>query len=90
MDIKKICESVRRRRVIRDGKVKRKWTSDREGYKIKIDPRTRRGKEVRMSPEEIRHRMVASRIRVRKMKSMTPKITRKRNISMMKRRGWKN
>ena len=89
MDIKKICESVKRKRVIRGGKVKRKWSSDRPGYKMEIDSRTHRGKEVRMTPEEIRHRMVASRIRTRKMKSMTARITRKRNISMMKRKGWK-
>lgn len=90
MNIKKICESIKRRKVIRNGKIVRKWTTNRIGYKIKIDPRTRKGKEVRMSSEEIRNRLVASRRRVGKMKSMKSRIIRKRNLSMLKRQGWKS
>ena len=87
-DIKQICEAVKRKRVIRGGKIKRKWSTDREGYKILIDPKTKRGKEVRMKPDEIRKRLIASRRRNMKMKGMRGRINRKRELSMRKRKGW--
>jgi hypothetical protein len=88
MDIKKICEAVKRKRVIRGGKIKRKWSTDRVGYKVVIDPRTKRGKEVRMKPDEVRKRLIASRRRNMKLAAMRSRINRKREISMKKRKGW--
>lgn len=88
INIKKICESVKRQRVIRGGKIKRKWSTNRTGYKVIIDPRTHRGREIRMQPNEIRNRLVASRRRNMKLAGMRSRINRKREISMRKRKGW--
>lgn len=89
IDIKYICETVRKKKVIRGGKIKRRWVTDRPGYKVVVDPVTRRGKEVRMSPKEIMKRFIAARIRARKLAAMKELITRKREISMKRREGWK-
>ena len=72
-----ITEAVKFKKVVRQGKVIKKKTTDREGYKI--DPQT--GKEIRMSPDEIRRRKKAAKKAKLKRKGKKAQITRARKKS---------
>lgn len=78
-----ILEMMEKKRVIRDGKWVTKYSSDREGYKIKNDNGSR--SEVKMSPAEIKRRRKAGKRAAKKMKGKRSKIAAKRRLSMAKR-----
>lgn len=88
MELKNICESLKRKKVIRKGKMKIKYVTDRDGYKVKYDPKSGQAKEVRMSPAEIRKRMIASRKSRAKRKSKSGQSLRRRAMSMRRRKTW--
>lgn len=71
-------ERVIRKRVVRKGRWVIVKKTDRKGYKIKD------GKEVRMTPSEIRNRRRSARRAARKRKSKTSSMIRKRLRSMNK------
>jgi len=85
MDLKHLCETLKRKKVIRRGRIKIKYVTDRDGYKVKYDPKTGQAKEIRMSPQEIRKRMIASRRSKLKRKSRRSTSNRRRAMSMRKR-----
>jgi len=88
MELKELCEALKRRKVIRKGKMKIKYQTDRDGYKVKYDPKTGQAKEVRMSPAEIRKRMISSRKSRAKRKAKSGQTSRRRAISMRRRKSW--
>ena len=69
-------EAIRRKRVVRKGKVIRKKISDKEGYRI-----DKSGKEVRMSPAEKRKRKKAARRAAIKRRAKKSQISRQRKKS---------
>lgn len=80
MKMSNIVERVRRKRVVRKGKVKWRKYSTREGYKV-VD-----GKEVRISPRERRRRKLSQRRASVKRRSKRARANRVRKRSMRKRR----
>ena len=80
MKISNILERVRRKRVVRKGKVKWRKYSTREGYKV-VD-----GKEVRISPRERRRRKLSQRKAAVKRRSKRARANRVRKRSMKKRK----
>lgn len=89
MKFEEIYETIKRARVIRNGATVMKFKSDKtgKGYKIVVSD-SGVAKEVRMAPDEIRNRKIASRKRAMKMKGKMKQIARKRNRSMKKRINW--
>jgi len=83
-----LLETLTKSRVIRKGMSKIKYKTDRDGYKVKIDPRTGAAKEERMSMDEIRNRMIASKRASQKRKGKASQAARKRKQSMNKRKNW--
>jgi len=83
MKFNNILEAITRDRVVRDGKWKIKYSSDKDGYKIVNKNGVRH--EVRISPEEMRKRKRAAKRAARKRKAMKSKISAKRKRSMAKR-----
>ena len=83
MKLKEITEMIKRERVVRKGKWKIKYTSDREGYKIFNRDGIR--KEVRMDPTERRKRKKAGKKTARKNKGKMASINAKRKRSLAKR-----
>lgn len=75
----KITETVKRKKVVRGGKVIIKKKSTKKGYKIKD------GKEVRMDPKEVRARKIGQRKGSKKRKAQRSQIARKMKISKKKR-----
>ena len=84
-----LLETLSKKAVIRKGMRKIKYKTDRDGYKVKIDPRTGAAREERMTPQEVRNRMVASRKSAQRMKGKRSQINQKRKTSMQKRKNWK-
>lgn len=81
--IETVEESVRRRRVVRNGKRVVKYKTNKPGYRVKyVNGRPR---EVRMKPQETRKRKKGQRRAVRKKRSKRATINRKRKRSMRKR-----
>jgi len=78
-DASDIDEAVRRKRVVRGGKVMIKKKTDKSGYKVK------NGKEVRMTSQERMKRKRASIKAARKRKGRQSMIQKKRKRSMTKR-----
>jgi len=72
-------EKIVKKKVVRDGKRIIKKTTDKDGYKM-VD-----GKEVRMTPEEIRNRKKAGIKGAKKAKSKKSQTSAKRKRSMKKR-----
>jgi hypothetical protein len=72
-------EKIVKKKVVRDGKRIIKKTTDKENYKM-VD-----GKEVRMSPQEIRNRSKAAKKGAKKAKSKKSQTSAKRKRSMKKR-----
>lgn len=73
-----IQEAIKYKKVVRKGKViNRKKTTDKPGYKI--DPKT--GKEVRMTPQEIRNRKKAAKKAAKKRKGKKSQTTRNKKKS---------
>jgi hypothetical protein len=65
---------------IRGGKLQwRHLVSEQQGFKI-LD-----GSLVKMTPQEMRHRRIAARIGARKRSAEIAQITRRRNLSLVKR-----
>lgn len=83
-----LLEVLSKRKVVRKGTSKIKYKTDRDGYKVKIDKRTGAAKEVRMSPNEIRNRMISARKSAMKRKGKQSQSNRKRAMSMQKRKSW--
>ena len=83
MKLNIILEMMEKKRVVRDGKWATKYSSDREGYKIKNDGGSR--SEVKMSPTEIKRRRIAGKRAAKKMKGQKSRIAAKRKLSMAKR-----
>jgi len=73
-------ESLVRKKIVRNGKVLIKKKSNKAGYKVKD------GKEVRMSPQEMRKRAKAQKRASRKRKAKSSQASRKRKLSIKKRR----
>lgn len=71
------AEAIKRKKVVRKGKVIKKKVSTKQGYRI--DPKT--GREVRMSPEEIRKRKKAAKKTAIKRKGKKSQIGRERKKS---------
>lgn len=88
MNFEMILETLKRKRVIRKGRPTVKYTTDKKGYKVQYNKKTGQAKEVRMTPQEIRRRMIASRKSKIKRKSKMASINRRRTMSMRKRRTW--
>ena len=82
-----IVEKRTKKRMVRKGQVVKKWTTDREGYKI--DAKT--GKEVRMSPQEKLKRKKGQRKGKLKRKAKKSQISRssKKSAKLRKSRGLK-
>ena len=74
-----VDEAVKRKRVVRGGKVQLKKKTDKPGYKVKG------GKEVRMTPQEIMRRKRAAKKASLKRKSKKSVSSRKRVRSVAKR-----
>jgi len=74
----KKSEAIIRKFAIRGGKKVKIKTSNKPGYKIVG------GKEVRMSPKEIRSRKISAKKAARKLKSKSKSIARKRQRSTKK------
>lgn len=89
MKFEEIYETIKRAKVIRNGKVKMKFKSDKtgHGYKIQVSDNGI-AKEVKMTPKEIMNRKKAARKRAMKMKGKMKQVSRKRNLSMKKRLHW--
>ena len=83
-----LLETLNKKAVIRKGMKKIKYTTDREGYKVKIDPRTGAAREEKMSQKEIRNRMIAARKAKQKRAGKQGQMNRKRKMSMQKRKNW--
>lgn len=75
-------ESLKRTKVVRDGKKITKWTTDREGYKI--DNSGSSPKEVKMSPEEMKKRKKGAKKGAKKAKAKSGVANAKRQRSMKK------
>lgn len=88
MKVEEIYEALKRKKVVRKGKVLIKYVTDRDGYKVNFNPKTGQAKEERMSPQEVRRRMIASLRSRSKRKSKAGQSARKRAMSMRK-RSWK-
>lgn len=72
MNFKKLVEAIKKKVVYRDKKRVVKKTSDKSGYKM-VD-----GKEVKMSPTEIRKRSKGQKVGARKRKATSASSSRKR------------
>ena len=72
-----IQEAMKRKKVVRKGKVIKKKVTDKPGYKI--DPKT--GKEVKMSQTEIRARKKAAKKAAKKRKGKKSQTTRNKKKS---------
>lgn len=83
MELETILEMIKRERVVRDGKWKMKYSSDKEGYKVVNKDGTR--SEVKMSPTELRKRKKAARKAAKKRKASIARINAKRKRSLAKR-----
>jgi hypothetical protein len=83
MKLSVIVEMLEKERVVRNGKWKIKYTTNKEGYKIVNDDGHRT--EVKMSYAEIRRRRLAGKRAARKRKGKMAKINAKRKRSMAKR-----
>jgi len=83
MKLNIILEMIKRERVVRDGKWKIKYSSDKDGYKIVNKNGTRTEKKI--SPEEMRKRKKAAKRAAKKRKASMAKINAKRKRSMAKR-----
>jgi len=83
MKLKEITEMIKRERVIRKGKWKIRYTTNREGYRVLNHDGVH--KEVRMSVDERRKRKLAGKRTARKNKGKMPQINAKRKRSMAKR-----
>ena len=70
-------EAVKRKKVVRKGKVIKKKISTKKGYKL--DPKT--GREVKISPEEMRKRKKGAKKAAIKRKSKKSQIGRERKKS---------
>lgn len=73
-----VIEKIIRKYAIRGGKKVKIKTTDKSGYKV-VD-----GKEVRMSPKEIRSRKISGKKAARKLKSKSKSIAKKRQRSTKK------
>lgn len=82
---KEMNEKLVKKMVIRGGVKKKKWTSDKEGYRIELDPDTKRPKEVRMDAAEKRLRKLSQRKAAKKRKAGKAQAQVKRKISLRKR-----
>jgi hypothetical protein len=78
-----VVERLIKKRVIRDGKRKIVFRSNRPGYKI-VKQKGQRPKEVRMEPKELRKRLIAQKKGARKRKAKFGQAQRKRKISLKK------
>lgn len=78
-----VTETVKKKKVIRNGKRVIKWVSNRKGYKIVRDGN--RAREVRMSAQEIRQRKIQQRKAARKRKAKKGISQRKRQLSLRRR-----
>lgn len=87
-EMKLIIERLTRKRVIRKGQVKIKYVTDKEGYKVEVDPRTGAAHERRLTPQEIRKYRIAAKRRSRKLAGKKNMIAMKRRLSMNKRKSW--
>jgi hypothetical protein len=79
MKMKIILEAIRKKKVVRKGKIQWKKFTTREGYKV-IN-----GKEVRILPQEKRRRLLAARRTAVKRRTHQASINRARKKSMKKR-----
>lgn len=79
-----IVEQLTRNRVVRKGKSAIKWKTDKEGYKVKTD-KYGAVHEIRMTPKEIRSRMIAGKRAARKRKGKQNQMNLKRKLSLSKR-----
>ena len=78
-------EKLVKKIVVRGGKRMKKWKSDKEGYRVVLDPDTGRPKEVRMKAAEKRKRKLAQKKASKKRKAGAAQAKVKRKISMRKR-----
>ena len=78
-----IDESIKRIRVVRNGKRIIKFKSTKDGYRVKMV--NGRPREVRMKPQETRRRKRGQRRAVKKRKAKRSQINRKRKRSVRKR-----
>ncbi|MFW6281342.1 MAG: hypothetical protein ACOC1O_00930 [bacterium] len=85
MELKTLIERLIRKKVVRKGKPQIKYVTDKDGYKVKYDSKSGIAKEVRMSPREIRRRMLSAIKASRKRKGKQAQANRKRKLSNNKR-----
>ena len=78
-----ILEMIKKERVVRNGNWKTKYSSTKDGYKIKNKDGQRT--EVKMSASEIKKRKRAARKAAKKNKGKMAQISAKRKRSMAKR-----
>ncbi len=78
-----ILEMIKKERVVRGGNWKTKYSSTKEGYKIKNKDGQRT--EVKMSTSEIKKRKRAAKKAAKKNKGKAAQIAAKRRRSMAKR-----
>ena len=83
MKLQNIVEMIERERVVRKGKWKVRYSSNREGYRVLNNDGVR--KEIRMSPSEIKKRKRSGKKAARKMRGKMAQINARRKRSMAKR-----
>lgn len=83
IDVIELEEAIRKARVIRNGKVRIKYKTDKPGYKLIY--KDGRPREVKMKGTEVRNRKRVAKISARKLKSKRKKMILKRKKSINKR-----
>lgn len=82
-----VSERIVRQKVIRKGKRKIKFTSDKPNFKVVVDPKTGSKKEIRIDPSELRKRKKGARKGSKKAKGKRGRAAKQRLRSMKKRAG---